>query len=40
VWGKPVLDTAQQVLRLTEIELNVRSEEAFGLLSAAAQHSL
>ena len=37
VWGKPVLDQAQQILRLTEIELAVESEAAFGLLGAAAQ---
>jgi hypothetical protein len=40
VWGKPVLDTAQQVLRLTEIELDVESQEAFGLLSAAARAAI
>jgi len=37
VWGKPVLDAASQVLRLADIELDVQSEEAFGLLSAAAR---
>jgi hypothetical protein len=37
VWGKPVLDRAQQVLRLTEIELDVESESAFGLLGTAAR---
>jgi len=37
VWGKPVLDREQQVLRLTEIELDVNSEAAFGLLGAAAR---
>ncbi len=37
IWGKPVLDRAQQILRLTEIELAVESEAAFGLLGAAAQ---
>lgn len=37
VWGKPVLDAAQQVLRLTGLELDVQSEEAFGLLGAAAR---
>jgi hypothetical protein len=37
VWGKPVLDSAQQVLRLADIELDVQSGEAFGLLSAAAR---
>jgi hypothetical protein len=37
VWGKPVLDTAQQVLRLTNIQLDVESEAAFGVLGAAAR---
>ena len=37
VWGKPVLDTINQVLRLTDIELDVESEQAFGLLGAAAR---
>jgi hypothetical protein len=40
VWGKPVLDAAQQMLRLTEIELDVQSEQAFGLLSAAARAAI
>ena len=40
VWGKPVLDAAQQVLRLTDIALDVQSEEAFGLLSAAARAAI
>jgi len=37
VWGRPVLDQAQQVLRLTDIELAVESQAAFGLLGAAAR---
>jgi hypothetical protein len=37
VWGRPVLDQAQQVLRLTDIELAVESQAAFGLLGAAAK---
>lgn len=36
IWGKPVLDQAQQTLRLTDIRLAVESEAAFGLLSAHA----
>jgi len=40
VWGRPVLDGAQQVLRLADIELDVQSGEAFGLLSAAARAAL
>jgi hypothetical protein len=37
VWGRPVLDRAHQVLRLTDIALDVKSEAAFGLLGAAAR---
>ena len=37
VWGRPVLDQAQQMLRLTDIELAVESQAAFGLLGAAAR---
>src|SRR6266699_5832641 len=37
VWGRPVLDSAHQVLRLTDIALDVESEAAFGLLGIAAQ---
>lgn len=37
VWGRPVLDQAQQILRLTDIELAVESKAAFGLLGPAAR---
>jgi Domain of unknown function (DUF4403) len=37
VWGRPQLDREQQILRLADIELDVQSEAAFGLLGAAAQ---
>jgi hypothetical protein len=37
IWGKPTLDQAQQMLRLTNIDLAVESEAAFGLLGAAAR---
>lgn len=40
VWGKPVLDQAQQTLKLTDIELAVESEAAFGLLGAAARAAM
>jgi len=36
VWGKPMLDQAQQVLRFTDVSLDVQSQAAFGLLGAAA----
>ena len=37
IWGRPVLDPVQQTLRLTDVELAVESEAAFGLLGAAAR---
>jgi hypothetical protein len=37
IWGRPLLDQAQQILRLTDVELAVESEAAFGLLGAAAR---
>jgi Domain of unknown function (DUF4403) len=40
IWGRPVLDQAQQTLRLTDIELAVESEAAFGLLGAAAREAM
>jgi len=40
VWGKPVLDRTAQMLKLSDIELAVESEAAFGLLGAAARQAL
>ena len=40
IWGRPALDQAQQTLRLTDIELAVESEAAFGLLGAAARAAM
>ncbi len=40
VWGRPVLDREHQILRLTDIELDVQSEAAFGLLGAAARAAM
>jgi hypothetical protein len=40
VWGRPVLDREHQILRLTDISLDVDSEAAFGLLSAAARAAI
>jgi hypothetical protein len=37
VWGRPVLDSGRQMLRLKDIALDVESEAAFGLLGAAAK---
>jgi hypothetical protein len=37
IWGRPVLDQGQQILRLADVELAVESEAAFGLLGAAAR---
>ncbi len=40
IWGKPAIDQTQQTLRLTNIELAVESEAAFGLLGAAARAAM
>jgi hypothetical protein len=40
VWGRPVLDREKQLLRLTDITLDVQSQSAFGLLGAAAKAAL
>jgi predicted small integral membrane protein len=40
IWGRPALDLAQQTLRLTDIQLAVESEAAFGLLGAAAREAM
>ena len=37
VWGKPVLDQTAQVLRFTDVALDVESQAAFGLLGEAAK---
>jgi hypothetical protein len=36
VWGKPQLDKQNQIMRLTDIELDIDSRSAFGLVDAAA----
>jgi hypothetical protein len=40
IWGRPFLDQAQQTLRLTDIQLAVESEAAFGLLGTAARAAM
>jgi hypothetical protein len=40
IWGKPTLDAKNQVMRLTDIALDVRSQAAFGLLGAAARAAI
>jgi len=40
VWGRPQLDSAKQLLRLTDITLDVDSEAAFGLLGTAARAAI
>jgi Domain of unknown function (DUF4403) len=40
IWGRPVLDPTQQTMRLTDIQLAVESEAAFGLLGAAARAAM
>jgi hypothetical protein len=37
IWGKPVLDQQNQILRLTNLEVAVESDAAYGLLNAAAR---
>lgn len=37
VWGRPQLDSARQILRFTDMTLDVQSQAAFGLLGAAAK---
>lgn len=37
VWGRPVLDQQNQILRFSDVTLDVQSNAAFGLLGAAAQ---
>ena len=37
VWGKPVLDQNAQILRFTDVALDVQSQAAFGLLGEAAK---
>jgi hypothetical protein len=40
VWARPRLDPAQQIFKLTDIELAVESEAAFGLLGMAARQAM
>jgi hypothetical protein len=37
IWGRPLVDQAQQTLQLTDLQLAVESNAAFGLLGAAAR---
>lgn len=40
VWGKPALDSKEQMLRFTDLTLDVESAGAFGLARAAAQAAI
>jgi hypothetical protein len=40
VWGKPVLDQKNQMLRFTDLSVAIDSDAAYGLLSAAARTAL
>ena len=40
IWGRPVLDQRQQILKLTDLDLAVESDAAFGLLGAAARPAI
>ena len=37
IWGRPLVDQARQTLQLTDLQLAVESDAAFGLLGAAAR---
>jgi hypothetical protein len=37
IWGRPTVDQEQQILRLSDLQLAVESDAAFGLLGAAAR---
>ena len=37
VWGRPALDADRQILRFTDVSLDVQSQAAFGLLGIAAE---
>ena len=37
VWGRPVLDPDQQIVHLSNMEIDVNSQAAFGLLGKAAE---
>ncbi len=40
IWGKPTLDADNQIMRLTDISLDVQSQAAFGLLGTAARAAI
>ncbi len=40
VWGKPTLDSKAQILRFTDLTVDVESESAFGLAGAAARAAI
>jgi hypothetical protein len=40
IWGRPTLDRDNQIMRLTDITLDVQSEAAFGLLGTAARAAI
>jgi hypothetical protein len=40
IWGKPTLDREQQIMRLSDISLDVQSQAAFGLLGTAARAAI
>ncbi len=40
IWGRPVLDREKQIMRMTDMELAVESEAAFGLLGTAARAAM
>jgi hypothetical protein len=40
IWGRPVLDQTNQILRLADVALAVNSQAAYGLVNAAARAAM
>src|SRR5690606_3688284 len=40
IWGRPVLDHKNQILRLADVALAVNSQAAYGLVNAAARAAM
>jgi hypothetical protein len=40
IWGRPTLDQQNQIMRLTDVRLDVQSDAAFGILGTAARAAI
>jgi hypothetical protein len=40
IWGKPALDRDAQILRLSDIEVDLESDAGYGLIGAAARYAI